>query len=356
MIPDGIRPIDCDIHPALPGLKTLIPYLEPYWQDIMVRRGVHELEPITYPEAAPISARPDWRPAAGKPGADLGLMRAHVLDPMRTRYAVASCLYGVHLLYSADMAAVLARALNQWMAREWLDREPRLRASIVVPAQNVGMAVEEIERCAADKRFVQVLMFAMGESLLGQRQHWPIYAAAERHGLAVGVHAGSTYRHPVTSVGWPSTHTEDYADQALGHQSQLTSLITEGVFAKFPGLKVVMLESGFTWLPSLMWRLDKYWKGLRIEVPWLDRAPSAVIRDNVRFSLQPVDAPPDGAALQRIIEHIASDRVIVFSTDYPHWHYDGDNVLPAGLPDDLVRRMLADNPLETYARLREESP
>ena len=57
---------------------------------------------------------------------------------------------------------------------------------------------------AGDRRFVQVLMLVMGEMPLGRRQYWPIYAAAERHGLPIGIHAGSSYRHPLTPVGWPS--------------------------------------------------------------------------------------------------------------------------------------------------------
>ena len=106
--------------------------------------------------------------------------------------------------FSEDLGAAMARAVNDWIAREWLDRDPRLRASIVVPQQNAELAVEEIERCAADQRFVQVLLLVSGELPLGRRQNWPIYAAAERHGLPIGIHAGSTYRHPNTPVGWPS--------------------------------------------------------------------------------------------------------------------------------------------------------
>ena len=49
-------------------------------------------------------------------------------------------------------------------------------------------------------------------------------------------------------------------------QSQLTSLISEGTFAEFPELRVTMVEGGWTWLPSLMWRLDKNWKALRREI------------------------------------------------------------------------------------------
>ncbi len=110
-----------------------------------------------------------------------------------------------------------------------------MRASIVIPMQNTEYAVDEIERCAKDKRFVQVLVLAMQEVPLGRRHFWPIYAACERHGLPLGIHAGSAYRNPVTSLGWPTWYIEDYAAQAQGFQSQVASLITEGVLAKHPG-------------------------------------------------------------------------------------------------------------------------
>ena len=140
----------------------------------------------------------------------------------------------MQLVYNEDMARAFHRALNDWIAKEWLDRDPRLRASIIVPMQNVEYAVDEIERCAKDQRFVQVMVLAMQETPLGRRHHWPIFAAAERHGLPIGIHAGSNYRNPVTSLGWPSHYVEDYTSQAQGFQSQVTSLITEGVFAKYP--------------------------------------------------------------------------------------------------------------------------
>ena len=159
--------------------------------------------------------------------------------------------------------------------------------------QNAELAVDEIERCAADPRFVQVLLLVGSELPLGRRQNWPIYAAAQKHGLPVGIHAGSTYRHPMTSVGWPSSWTEDYVNQAPGFQSQLTSLIAEGVFTKFPDLTVVLMESGVTWLPAYLWRLTKFWKGLRSEIPWVADPPASVVRERVRLTLQPFDGPPD---------------------------------------------------------------
>ena len=35
--------IDCDIHPAVPNLKALFPYLTDHWRDIVVQRGTNHL-------------------------------------------------------------------------------------------------------------------------------------------------------------------------------------------------------------------------------------------------------------------------------------------------------------------------
>ena len=239
-----IAPIDCDVHPEPPGIEALLPYLDDHWRDIVVTRGMKQLTTNSYPSHAPLTARDDWRPAEGRPASRLELLQEQALAPFGTRFAICNCLYGIQVLFSEDLAAALATALNDWMAAEWLDRDPRLRASIVVPTQNPDLAVEEIERRASDRRFVQVLMLVMGDMPLGRRIYWPIYRAAEKHGLTIGIHAGSAYRYPVTSVGWPSYYTEDYASQAQAFQNQLTSLICEGVFSKFPNLKVALLESG----------------------------------------------------------------------------------------------------------------
>jgi predicted TIM-barrel fold metal-dependent hydrolase len=66
-----------------------------------------------------------------------------------------------------------------------------------------------------------------------------------------------------------------------------------------------------------------------------------------------VDAPADPEVLARTIQHVGFDDFLLFSTDYPHWQFDGDDVLPAGLGQDTIRKMLVDNALDTYPRLRE---
>ncbi len=347
------RPIDCDLHPAVPAMSALMPYLDEVWREMVLRRGIDELNTISYPSNSPLTVRADWRAAGGRPGVTVERLGADALDPFKTRFAICNCLYGVQATFSEDLGAAMARAVNDWVAREWLDRDPRLRASIVVPQQNAELAVGEIERCATDRRYVQVMLLVSGELPLGRRQNWPIYAAAQRHGLTLGIHAGSTYRHPSTPVGWASYLTEDYVNQAGAFQTQLTSLITEGVFAKFPDLTFVLMESGVTWLPGYLWRLTKFWKGLRSEVPWVSDPPATIVRERVRLTLQPFDGPPEPETITRFMEHMGSDELLLFSTDYPHWQFDGSEAIPAGLDPALARKIMEENPLRTYARLRE---
>lgn len=345
--------VDCDMHPVVPDLKALAPFLPPHWRDSVESRGIPGFESNSYPPRAPITARPDWRDEAGAPPAGVERFRSAVLDPWKLKLAIGNCIYGVHMVLSEDMAVALASAVNDWVAATWLDADPRMRASIVVPWQNPDRAAEEIERCAADRRFVQVLMPAMAEAPLGRRHYWPIYAAAAKHGLPVGVHAGSAYRFPVTPVGWPSYYAEDYAAQSLAFQGQLGSLICEGVFSKFPDLKVVLIESGVSWYTPFLWRLTKFWRGTRSEVPWVDRPPIEIARDHIRLTAQPFDAPKDAEVVARIVDQLQSDATLLFASDYPHWQFDDDAALPSGIPADTLRRMAVDNPLETYPRLRE---
>jgi predicted TIM-barrel fold metal-dependent hydrolase len=351
MIPAGA--IDCDLHPALPDTRALLPHLEPYWREHVLRRGMERdnLEASAFPPTAPINARPDWRPETGLPGSSLLEMQMHLLDRLRPRVAICNVIHGAQMMMSEDLSAALCRAINNWLVTEWLDRDPRLRASIVVPVHSPELAAEEIERRATDPRFVQVLLLAMTEMPLGRRMMWPIYRAAEKHGLPIGIHAGSSFRHPQSAGGWGSFYLEDYVSYAQGFAAALNSLLAEGVFQKFPDLRVVLIESGVTWLPASMWRINKTWRGVRAEVPWLDRLPSDILRERVRLTAQPFDAPPDAAALATLLEQLGSDDMLLFATDYPHWHYDGDEALPPGLPSALMQKILVDNPLATYPRL-----
>jgi uncharacterized protein len=346
---DWTGAIDCDFHPRVPTTGELARYMDDHWRDAVETRGIEAWETIAYPANAPLTMRADWRQS--RADKDPASAAKATLDRFGFAHAICNCLFPVQTFRDENLAAAFARAVNDWLAGEWLAKDARLRGSVVLPIQSPERSVEEIERRAGDARFVQVLMLAFGEQPLGKSRYWPIYAAAERHGFAVGIHAGSSYHHAVTGSGWPTYYLEDYASQSQGFHTQLGSLIAEGVFVKFPKLKVVLIESGVTWMPPYLWRLAKFWRGVRNEVPWIDRSPEEYVRDHVRLTTQPFDAPPGGEHIGRLMDQLQSDAMLLFATDFPHWHYDGDQMLPAGISAPLRKKILIDNALATYPRL-----
>lgn len=334
--------IDTDFHLPHIGVEELLPFLNEHWRAQVIDRELPSLawRLSSYPKNSPMTQNVDFD----------GLDVSAALDKFGSDIAIASLLHGAVSLHNPDMRAAMLTAVNDYVAQVWLDKEPRLRGSILISAEDPQASVAEIERLAADGRFVQVIMLAMQEWHHGNRHYWPIYEAAERHGLAVAIHAGSLYRNPPSVAGWPSYQFEDYVMQSSVFENTLVGFLGEGVFQKFPDLKVVFLESGFAWLPTTLWRIDKTWRGVRQEVPWLDRRPSEIVAGKIFMSLQPVD-PPSPRELQQILKHVGRTDMLLYSTDYPHRQFSGDEPLPAGLPDEAIAGILAGNALQAYPRL-----
>jgi predicted TIM-barrel fold metal-dependent hydrolase len=337
--------IDCDVHNVVASIEVLEPYLDDHWREVIATSQFAGPTDQAHPPNLATSVRADLIDAAvdaAPPGRSLETLRSQLLDPLAVQCAILSCDYGIDSVRNPDAAAALAQAVNDWQITEWLEPEPRLRASIVVPSQQPAMAVREIERAAAHPGFVAVYLPVRSAMPYGNRQWWPVFEAAVAHGLVVEIHFGGSPGLPPTASGWPTSWLEDYVDMASAFQSQLTSLISEGTFDRFPTLRVALIEAGFAWLPAFLWRFDKSWRGLRREVPWTRRAPSEYVHEHIRIALQPVDGPPEPAELLRVIDQLGSEELLMFSSDYPHRHTaEGRAAVPDGLPPGLTQKLLA---------------
>jgi predicted TIM-barrel fold metal-dependent hydrolase len=342
--------IDADVHAVVPGLDTLFPHMEPQWVDFARERWLPgpDINNV-YPPNAPSTVRSEWRTeSGGDPATELAHLQRHILDPWDVDHAILNCYYGIEWVRHPDFAPALARAVNNWLIAEWLDKDPRLRASLVVPPRDPAEMVKEIERVGDHPGFVQVLMPVRSERLYGQRVWHPVYAAMERAGLVFGLHwGGGSEAGAPTPTGWPSWFVEEYAGEQQVYMAQLMSLVAEGVFAAFPDLKVAVGEIGFAWVPSLWWRMETKRKGLRRDIPWVNQPIHELFRERVRFTVAPIDAGPP-QELAKIIEWLGSDDILMFATDYPHMHDDDLTVLLDVLGEDARRKLMSENARDLY--------
>ena len=342
----GLGAIDCDVHPRAPRRADLMPFLDAYWREIFVSREIEHIDLMSYPEGIRPRRNPDGAVS------DAANLAARLLDPLGLSAAILNVVSGgPHAFYDPYLSTAMCEATNRWIVAEWLDRDPRLRASLLVPFQNPEAAVQEIEKYAGDRRFVQILTISSGEHPLGRRIYWPIYEAAAKHGFALAIHFGNNYRHAPTQSGFPSYLVEENVAQATAFANQVGSFVAEGVFAKWPEMKVVLVESGITWMPGLMWRMSKDWRGARIEVPWVKEKPAEIMRRHFRMTTQPFDVPGDVEVSRRAIAHLGSDDMLLFSTDFPHDHRMDVSEWPAALPQEMAKKIAVDNVRATYSRL-----
>lgn len=339
--------IDCDVHVPEPEVEDLYRYLPQHWVE-HVQQSAFKGPRLSY---YPPHVRIDPAFAAGPAESSFDALRRQVLDRERLEFAIVNCLYAIDSLHNPEAAVDFARAANDWIIEEWLARDGRLRASMVVPLQLPEEAAREIDRVGGHPGIVQVLLPVRTEHPLGSRIHRPLWAAIDRRRLVAGIHYGGAPGNPPFPSGWPSHHFEEHAGMAQVAQSQLCSIVSEGVFDLFPEMRVTLSECGFTWLPAFMWRFDKEWRNLRRLVPWVRRAPSAYLRDHVRLTIQPLDAPPSPELLAEVVDQIGSEDMLLFASDYPHLRVaDPEQELLPRLAGELAQKVRGDNARAWYGR------
>ncbi|MDF2669389.1 MAG: amidohydrolase 2 [Paenibacillus sp.] len=343
--------IDADVHNAIAKPQDLLPYLPKVWHDQWLAVGPG----YSGGWYSPVSVlRKDAVPdGGGIPGSDPAFMLKHHLDKYDIDYAVltGSGVLGISLNPDPDYGNVIATAYNDWLVETWLKASPKYKGSILINHADPQAAAKEIDRMGSHPDIVQVIMCSGSRMLYGQRFFHPIYEAAERNGLPVGIHPGTEGRGIAgapTPSGYPTRYLEWHNILPTNYMAHVNSLVCEGVFEKFPKLKFVAIEGGIAWLPHLMWRMDKNYKGLRDQVPWLKRLPSEYIKEHIRLTTQPIEEPADPAHLNQILDMLGADNLIMFSSDYPHWDFDNPNMALQPIRRELRTKIFADNAIELY--------
>lgn len=347
--PQSLSLIDTDVHERA-DTHALVPYLAPPWQKYITDFEWQPDRALPFAQYATGGLdRADAKLPDGRPGgSNYGLLRAQLLDQYDLDYAILTGWLDASGLAPGwpEFKTALMSAYNDWQIENWLSQDERLLGSIHVNAHDPEGAAREIDRIGSHPRMAQVILY-IAYKAFGEPFYHPIFEAAVRNGLPVGIHHSEN---ATTALGYHRYYVEWHTLVPQAFMSQLVSLIFNGVFDKYPDLQMIMIEGGISYVPHLMLRADQQYKQMPSEVPWVRRMPSDIIRDQIRFSTQPLEEMSLETFLQ-LVDSVGSEELFCFSTDYPHWDFDSPlQAFPEGLPEGLRRKIFAENARQFYGK------
>jgi uncharacterized protein len=345
--------IDADVHPAhSEPFGAVLRYAARPWQRRLGYIAETKLSPfrLVHPRGQYATARKDAiTPDGGLPGSDPEFVKVDLLDRQGVESALLVDLAASTAVQEAkdyDISAVLASAFNDYNIERWLGADKRFRLALVVSPWDVEQAVAEIKRNGQNSG-IAAIHLPLSQMRWGNRRWYPLWEAAISVGLPIVSHVSSgetlaydgMARFPIST---PEIWAENYVEIPLLGQATVSSLVMHGVFERYPDLKVLFAEWGFTWVPSLVWRMNLAWRAYRSSAPWLKRWPVEVVHQHLKFTSQPVEDPPDNQELVRLVEDHLAD-LLVFSSDYPHFDSDPPDAVLTGLSPATRKKVLRDN-------------
>jgi predicted TIM-barrel fold metal-dependent hydrolase len=193
----------------------------------------------------------------------------------------------------------------------------------LIPCQDPPTAARELEYLAQQRGIVSAMLPTNVYGInLGDRRFDPIYAAAEEIGLPLSVHPQTGHDGQYGVCGVMGAGSERMEKYSYVHMTAfvfepmiaLMHMAGEGVFDRYPRLKVAFMEGGSGWIPFWGERLDEHFEKLRPQWHLLQRKPSEIIRsDQVCFTCE-----PEEETLPYTLEFIGRTQVM-YASDYAHW-------------------------------------
>jgi predicted TIM-barrel fold metal-dependent hydrolase len=252
-----------------------------------------------------------------------------------------------------EATQAVCAATNSWLVENWLDGpnnwHQRWRGSICASVNDPVGAALEIEKWAGHPYMSQILIKAEPRPSWGHPKYDPVWAAATKHDITVSCHLSrSSYDEmPTPPVGFPSYNHDYMVTYSLLAANQVMSLIFDGVFDRFPTLRIVFIEHAFTWILPLMWRMDAIYEKRKSSMS-LKRKPSDYVKEHIKFTTQPLDYPEDKTELTRALEWMECEKILLFSSDYPHWTFDDPRWLIKHLPQHARDAIMFGNGIEVF--------
>lgn len=248
-----------------------------------------------------------------------------------------------------DLAAAHCRAYNTWALEVCAGHRDRLYPVGHISLRQPDLAVREIERLAkADVRTVFVGALPVGGKSFGCPDYDPIWAAAEHHDVAVALHL--VVHRDYTGHDWYTDRRPGFMFLSMNviqdPRMALTTMVYDGVFERFPRLRVATVEAASGWVVEWLDRLDYRYSYMGRSCA-MERPASEYFERNIWIS-----ADPDERLLPYMVE-LLGDHKFFIGSDYPHAEGFTDPVAKArsalgSLPEASVNNILGENAVRFF--------
>ncbi|MCB1248119.1 MAG: amidohydrolase family protein [Acidimicrobiales bacterium] len=275
------------------------------------------------------------QPAYRDPAARVELMDAQGLD---AAFVFPTLGVGMESSLAHDRDALLAAfaGFNRWLLDDWtFNYHDRLYATPYLTLADVDWAVAELEFVLDHgARIINMrpgpITDPAGNRSLGHPDHDPFWARVNEAGITVAFHAGDAGYGFMLEQWGVNPEFQAFRIPALFQlltmspiSDTVASLLADGVFLRFPNVRVATIENGSEWVAPLCKKLRKVYA---MRGPMWDEDPIETLRRHVYV------APFYEDDLAELRDLIGIDRII-FGSDYPHAEGLAD---PISYVDDLT--------------------
>jgi predicted TIM-barrel fold metal-dependent hydrolase len=260
----------------------------------------------------------------------------------------------------------VCHAVNRWLVEEYLAPDPkRLKGVGLIPLQDPAAAVKELEYLAQQRSIVTAMLPTNVYGInLGHRMFDPVYAAAQEIGMPLSVHPQTEHDGQYGVWGVMGAGSERMEKYSYVHMTAfpfelmiaLMHLIGEGVFDRYPKLKIAFMEGACGWVPFWAERMDEHFHKLRPQWPLLKREPSEIVKSSqVAFTCE-----PEETILPYVLDTIGITQVM-YASDYRHWDSEFPNSVHQvrkipGMTEDKLRHVLGENARNWFDLKEEDLP
>jgi predicted TIM-barrel fold metal-dependent hydrolase len=308
------------------------------------KSGVTDMR-AAFGELEPIADRPEYRDRDA---------RVKVMDEQGIESTIMLPTLGVGMeaALEHDVPAFTAAftAFNRWLDEDWgFNHDDRIYASPYVSLIDVDWAVAELEYALAhDARTVLMRPASVygvaGRRTPGDRAHDAFWARLDEAGITLVVHGGDSSYAAYEQLWGLSGEVESFRVPMLKRllsaspiHDFMASLIADGLFDRFPNLRVATIETGSGWVRPLLKKL----KQLSVQLPHeFASDPVATFHDHVWVS------PFFEDDVLALVDAVGPERV-VFGSDYPHAEGLAEPTAFVkeldGLDDAAIRKIMRDN-------------